>query len=447
MAHQTEAACLLHTGATYARRLGLRPAAGGGDEVFAGFKQGACSLYFGDAPIVHFDLEGRWQRAYVEGVHYLKALDGSVVAIERVREGPNLVLHRRPLSFAAISDLDAQVRAWGLEVLDGLGSNGLRPVNPPPPARPIAPEELCAFLDRVAYWDASAWFAQRERVLAAYAPFGFLPPEAQHSVLLQATLGNADGLTFGLSAPTEHAVRMPAELKAHAHDVAELLGKRVLQCKSVFLGGADLLRLPVDQVAALLEIAAGVFPIDPSDERPSPRDRDDEISHLSGILAFLDRFEPPLPDRASWTRLRAGHLNRVALGIESGAPEVRSVYGKTWENGDLRKTVAALKAAEIDVSLILLVGAGGLENAASHVQSSAELLNDLPLGPGDLVYLVDAAEVGGLPARRRLEERGLTPVPPQELLDQRAQLLAQLSPLRSQRRAKVAPYSLEKQWA
>jgi hypothetical protein len=137
----------------------------------------------------------------------------------------------------------------------------------------------------------------------------------------------------------------------------------------------------------------------------------------------------------------------VALGIESGAPEVRSVYGKTWENGDLRKTVADLKAAEIDVSLIVLVGAGGLENAANHVRASSELLNELPLGPGDLVYLVDAAEVGGLTAMRQLERRSLTLVPPQELLDQRAQLLAQLSPLRSQRRAKVAPYSLEKQWA
>jgi hypothetical protein len=137
----------------------------------------------------------------------------------------------------------------------------------------------------------------------------------------------------------------------------------------------------------------------------------------------------------------------VAVGVESGAPEVRSIYGKIWENSDLRATVGDLKAADISVSLILLAGAGGVENAASHVQASAELLDDLPLTKGDLVYLVDAAEVGGPHAREQLEQRGLTPLPPQDLLDQRTQLLSLLSPLRSQRGAKVAPYSLDKQWA
>ena len=62
--------------------------------VFAGFKQGAFSLYFGDAPIYHFDLEGRWQRAFLEPTHYLKSLDTRVQMIDRVREGANLVLKR-----------------------------------------------------------------------------------------------------------------------------------------------------------------------------------------------------------------------------------------------------------------------------------------------------------------------------------------------------------------
>ena len=90
--HRTEAACLLEPGALYRRRIGLEPAIGDGPLVFAGFKQGAFSLYFGDAPIYHFDLEGRWQRAFVDGLHYLKGLDADIHAIDRVREGPNLVL-------------------------------------------------------------------------------------------------------------------------------------------------------------------------------------------------------------------------------------------------------------------------------------------------------------------------------------------------------------------
>ena len=108
MTPQTEAACLLDTGALYHERVGLLPE--GGDPIFAGFKRAAFSLYFGDAPILHFDLEGRWQRAFVEGIHYLKAPDTTVQAIDRVRVEKNLVLRRKVLGFAEASDFDSLVR-------------------------------------------------------------------------------------------------------------------------------------------------------------------------------------------------------------------------------------------------------------------------------------------------------------------------------------------------
>src|SRR4051812_6325806 len=110
MAQTTEAACLLQTGAMYPRRVGLRPTSGEGEIVFAGFKPGAFSLYFGDEPIAHVDLEGRWQRAFLRGTHYLKGLDTATVALDRVREGANLVLRRRSLDFAETTDLDASIR-------------------------------------------------------------------------------------------------------------------------------------------------------------------------------------------------------------------------------------------------------------------------------------------------------------------------------------------------
>ena len=69
MAGVTEAACLLDNGVQYGARVLLRP--GAGDPVFAGFKAGGFSLYFGDAPVFHFDLEGRWQKVFDSGRHYL----------------------------------------------------------------------------------------------------------------------------------------------------------------------------------------------------------------------------------------------------------------------------------------------------------------------------------------------------------------------------------------
>src|SRR5580698_2958929 len=95
MAQTTEAACLLQSGAMYPRRIGLRTASG--LDLFAGVKPGGVSVYFGDAPIYHFDLDGRWQRAYVDGVHYLKGLDAAIRSIDRVRESGAMVLIRETL--------------------------------------------------------------------------------------------------------------------------------------------------------------------------------------------------------------------------------------------------------------------------------------------------------------------------------------------------------------
>ncbi|HEV3163022.1 MAG TPA: hypothetical protein VGZ22_03195 [Isosphaeraceae bacterium] len=445
MAQQTEAECLLQTGAMYTRRLGLRPTSRPHDLVFAGLKHGAFSIYFGDEPIYHFDLEGRWQRAFVEGVHYLKGLDNSVDAIDRVREGANLVLHRRALSFAETGDFDASVRSMAIRLISDLESGGLEPIAPPSPTASISRDDLRGFLDRVVEWDAAAWFAHRERYLGTYGTLGFLPSEAQQAVILQATLGHARGAAFGLAPPAEPYKRSEAEFQEHASAVAAFLGKRALQCRGAYVAGTDLFHLPADQVAAYLRITAEVFPIDPAPVRLRARDVPDEPHRLESLYAFLDNLDPPLPDLAAWCQFKELALRRVVVGVESGDRQVRTLYGKTWEDDALRRLVADLKAAGLEVGIVLLVGAGGQERADEHVAASAALLNALPLGPGDLVYLIEADEVGGEAARRKLQELDITPLSDQAALEQQKRLLSLLAPIRKERKAKVAPYHLEKQ--
>src|SRR5262249_43829385 len=150
MAHQTEAACLLETGALYGTRVLLR--ASEGEPIFAGFKAGAFSLYFGDEPIYHFDLEGRWQRAFVRGTHYLKGLDGNVQTIDRVREGANLVLKRRTLSALEVEQVDDLVRSTALSLLGRVGRE-LDRVEPPANVLPLETGSLGEFLARIGSWD------------------------------------------------------------------------------------------------------------------------------------------------------------------------------------------------------------------------------------------------------------------------------------------------------
>jgi hypothetical protein len=222
-----------------------------------------------------------------------------------------------------------------------------------------------------------------------------------------------------------------------------LLGRRLSQCRSLFLAGSDALRQPTETVAAYLETIAAFFPIDPKSARHRAGNAPDASPRLEGIDTFLDDFSAPRPDRAAWRRFRALHLRRVSLGVESGAPDVRALYRKDWKNDDLLAIVADLKDAGLGVGVLVLVDAGGIEHADRHLEATAELINALPLGPGDLVYLLDGNEVRD--PHLGPDELGFTPLSGPRWSEQQAELKRLLLTVRTVRKAKVAPYSLEKQ--
>jgi hypothetical protein len=429
----SEAACLLETGRLYTSRVGL--ATRDGDALtFAGFKKGAFSLYFDDAPIYHFDLEGRWQRVFLEGTHFLKGLDTTVHRIDRVREGVNLVLRRKILSFAETADLDARVRATALDLIESIIGSRLDRREPPAGIPPLTTEALVDFLERIAAWDADAWFAHRERYLSTYGPLPFVPPDCQNAVILQATLGHAGGIGFGGSPVAEHYVRSAAEFEAHCRDVAKLLGRRLAQCRTVFLAGADVLRQPPDVVARYLDAIGEVFPLSKSATEPAS-------ASLDGVYTFLDDFGGLKIGPESWREFHERGLGRVSLGVESGAAAIREDFGKRWDEDNLRAAVAAIKSAGIGVSVLTLVGAGGNERAGDHESETARLITSLGLGSGDIVFLLDANEV-----RDPDSEEGIPSLKGEAWSAQQARMKDALKP-EAKGLWKVLPYSLEKQWA
>ena len=223
-------------------------------------------------------------------------------------------------------------------------------------------------------------------------------------------------------------------------------GRRVDQCKTVFLGGSDVLRRPAADLEAYLATIVRVFPIEPTTRRRHPDPFEEAPARLDGIHAFLDNFISPLPAIADWQRFQKLGLVRVSLGVESGCLKVRSLYGKHWENSDLIELVVALKGSGIGVSPIVLIGAGGSENEERHVCETLDLINTLELGPGDVVSLIDAAEVRASGSGEPSEPLTFTPLSASARDAQRDVLKTRFDPVRS-RKAKVVPYSLEKQGA
>jgi hypothetical protein len=434
MDQRTEAACLLETGALYRKRIGLEPTDGSGGLIFAGLKSGAFSLYFGDEPIYHFDLEGRWQRAFLCKVHVLKGLDTEVHEIDRVREGPNMVLRRRRLSFAEAADLDAHIRDVALSVLSRLADGRLRRIEPPGgKAQPLSEDELHEILERIGRWDAAAWFAHRERYAATYGPLLFLPPECQNAVVLQATLGHPGGVSFGLSPVFAPYVRSPEEFAEHAREVSALWGERLRQSRLLFLAGGDVLYRPSWEVEEYLYAIGQIFPIAAT--------ADEAEARFQGVHTFLDDFAGLACGPDDWRRYAERGLIRISLGVESGDPAVRALHGKGWDDEDLRSVVADIKSAGLGVSVLTLVGAGGVERADAHRERTAALIESLDLDRGDFVFLLDENEIRD-PA---VTPEGLTVLGRSDWAEQQRRSKEALALLKSLG-IKVLPYTLEKQW-
>jgi len=379
---ETEAVCLLRTGALYPRRIGLRDESG--RMVFAGVKRGAFSLYFDDEPIYHFDLDGRWQRAYIEGDHFRKSLDQSVDLIGRKREPEGLTLRRRSRSRMEIIALDDAIRATAIDVSERLGTGKYEILAPPAGADALSVDELHDLLDRVASWNAAAWFARIEDYARVYGADALrtkgplLPPDAQNAIVIDPFA--PDGRS-----------RTPEEFNDHCSEVARFVGRRAIQATTAFLAGADALRRPVGEIVANLETIARWFPFR-DDSRPvRPRDLPADRPSLSGVDVLFEFWQDgsPLPDGDGWRELASAKVRRVTAS-----------FADARSRADSSGCVEAAKAAGVAVSAVLAYGVSD----PAQMADSAEAVNALPLSPGDFVHLVESDEgLAGDEAERQRE--------------------------------------------
>lgn len=404
MAEQTEAACLIDAGAMYKRRAGLR--APDGRVVFAGFKPGAFALFDDDAPFYHFDRDGRWQRALVDGIHYLKGLDGRAIALDRTREGAHTRLHRRTLSFAEVNDLDAAIRSAAIDLIADVCGGRRRLIAPSRADQTLDADDLLEMLERIGRWDSAAWFRHRERYLDTYGPLPILPPDAQQSAVFQATMGHPGPRAFGGGPAETHHVLDPDEFADHVEKVLALLGRRREQAATAFLAGADFLRQDRAWVLACLDRVRDRLARRPAD-----------ATAWKGAMTFLDDFPTGWMDAEFAQGLVDHGLIRLVLGIES---EDR----RTWDDQAL---IDGLNHRPDRLALSVLTLARA-DDPAEALDATAGLLRQPTWKAGDSVFVLDASEI----------DPDLPAIAP-DRFDQR---VAALKAALADRRVKVLPYSV-----
>jgi hypothetical protein len=341
----------------------------------------AINLLIGDEqPSYSFDLAGRLIGAFVDGYNYRRALDGRVLRKWPGAEGRE----REWLAPAEANRFTGEIYALAEIVADALN-------NPR--------------LDVLRGWTPDRLAADVREFTRIYRPVSILPPDQYLAVVVQATEGcSYNRCTFcDFYRDRPFRVKSADELGRHILEVQAFFGPAINLRKSLFLADANALVAPMPRIRGWLDAidAAGV-------RRPG------------GIFSFIDAFDVGRKTVAEWAELASRGLRRVYIGMESGDDELLRFLRKPGSAGDVIDAVSTLKESGVAVSVIIMVGVGGEEFAASHVQHTVEALRAMNLGSGDIIYFSPFFEQPGSEYGILAQQTGTRPLTPGETANQEA---------------------------
>lgn len=324
--------------------------------------------------VLSFDLEGRLLTWFDRGTTYKRALNSRLLA--RRREGKvrlrwDVPADEIPLVFTRLLEQVAQ-----------------------------AQQELHSpILERALRWTPDKLLAEQARFSAAYAPVSILPPDQYFAVVVQATHGCSwNRCTFcTFYRDRAFGVQRPAAFAAHLEAIQTLLGEAAPLRQSLFVADGNALMLSNHKLLPLLEMAKAAFP-------------------GRELYGFLDVYTGSRKSVGDWQELRAAGVRRVYLGLETGHDPLLAWLNKPGSADLAAELVSDLKTAGLSVGPILMTGVGGQQYARQHVQDTVKLLESLPLGAGDLVYLSPFVEHGPYAALAR--QGGVLPLSTEEVTDQ-----------------------------
>ncbi len=350
-----------------------------GKQVYLALSNTELELNFSDDISLHYDLEGRFAKLVTLADYHRRSLSGKILhttkgdgikrsivsddsIIEHARDRVEAVYHALCRSDIPVATGRGQKAAPTIEFA--------RPENAPDLFRPL--------VERAAGFDLAAARAETERFRSIYRDVAILPPDQYNSLVVQATEGCAyRGCLFcDLYRDRPFRAKTPDEFAAHLDEVIAFHGDGLRARRSIFLGEANALTLPHQTLLEMFNHLHQRF-------RFPSKQWNGEKFHFDGISSFVDAFTRP-PNFAALAELG---LRRVYIGMETGDDELQRWLRKPADADSILSLVTAAKSAGLNAGVILLLGAGGARFAESHVRESLRLLNSLPLGQGDYIYL------------------------------------------------------------
>jgi hypothetical protein len=353
----------------------------------------------GESQVYSFDGEGRLWTAMLENISYRRGLDGKTVAKWQTPENnpASAGRDRRWLPADETAEITERSRRVAADLLNALNAGEVALQSP-------LPETAPAMLLRSAQFDQLRYQQDIQAYHRVYRPVGILPPDQYMAVVLQATEGcSFNSCTFcNFYRDRRFRIKPADEFRDHARAVKQFLGEGLNLRRTIFLGDANALVVPMPRLLDLIAAVHDVY----------------DVERLGGIFAFLDGFSGEKKTTQDYARLARLGLKRIYIGMESGSEELLRFLNKPGRPADVIQAVRAIKAGGVAVGLIVLLGAGGQFYAPVHVRETIAVINAMPLDMDDLIYFSELVESEGLDYTREAFQKDLHPLSPAERISQ-----------------------------
>ncbi len=354
----------------------------------------------GDLQVFSFDGEGRLWTAMRAGISYRRGLNGRTVAKWQTM---NTTTHRedgrdrRWMDPQEASQLETLAREIVSSLLVDFEAGQVNLQAP-------LPAEALALIHKILSFTETRYQEDVKRYHQVYKPVGILPPDQYMSVVLQATEGcSFNTCTFcNFYRDRRFRIRPADEFRVHAQEVRDYLGAGLNLRRTLFLGDANALVVPMPRLLALVDVVHEVF----------------DVERLGGIYAFLDGFSGEKKTAADYAELARRGMKRIYIGMESGNGELLRFLKKPGQPEDLIQAVKAIKAGGLSVGIIVLLGAGGHFYSRVHVKDTIAAIQSMSLGLDDLIYFSELIESEGMEYTRDAFQQQLKPLSSAERIAQ-----------------------------
>ena len=379
-----------------------------------------------------FDAAGRLVGAFRGGKNFRRSLDNQI--LEKAGGAtPGLSARlRRMLNADEIEHLENDAYAFAENL----------------PARLAEPlrAEFADALTRIGSYSFARLERERDAFQKLYHPVSILPPDQYLALYLQLTEGcSYNECTFcGLYRDRRFHAKTLTEFRAHLKAVRAFFGEGISLRRTLFLGDANALMLPHAHLLEMFEALRAEFAILPRALSQAERRawQDAHPIHFDGVYSFIDAFTTKRKTANEFAALAERGLRRVYIGLESGAPSLLQFLGKPNQPDDVIQLVQLLKASDVAVGIIILIGAGGAEYQAAHVRETARLVNALPLDRNDLIYFSELVDYPGSTYAAHANAAGLRALTAEEMHAQEKEMRAAFVFADARNAPKISYYDL-----